>query len=816
MDGADATRIDAQPFEGRGEVRSILRPGRAIGDDTALRAWGEVGGPRWLQRSAASSGPTRAVPTIVREVVQSPGRPLDTETRAFFEPRFGHDLSRVRIHTDPKSVESAWAVRAHAYTIGRDIVFGSGEFSPRSPVGQRLLAHELAHVIQQGAESTRLGTGVTVPGDAHEREAEWVSDAIMRGISIGISRHASPTVARQAGQVREATAAERRDVVYMAAQYLVAMAGQIEALRRVAAAARATTPGSAAAPRAYHQRVNQGILGQLLDKAIAVFEAQRSDNPYINFPAESPEQTSLGEAYARVMEQIGLGLEEARANAANLAPSVKEGEETRYARNHLRWLEANPSAPLAAGVRTTFTRTEVDLSARRHQQASTEFSTLAATVHLYDLSGSGADRLRLALLNASYHLVRDPSSGAIRAERDATLMASIQPILDELDGIKWAITQAVDRLQRAVTRTQAFAADPAANRAVGDTLQAHFATRDPGYARLLADRLARMARELRGEGALTVHARNPQDPECGVGSVGGGLSVTAAHADANRFYFCGTIAVGDDQAVSTVIHETVHAVVPALGARGAVTTSADTPRDRAYAFERIYSRLTTEEALDNAESYSFYVDALLGVKVERPSAPRDSVTGCVDADPVRDAIARATYRIRLGAMWAGQMTGQFHGAAVPQPVIDVIRVGFPGADAARAQQMLTHLRNLASSLDYYLPVVCRPATDPEARAGALVYGPSYRATAGGIAATSAPYPAGTLRICPAWFHAGPAAREDALTSILVIRYRPTVAAADVAGLVLLVRHIQEEAHPSVAARTLQQHQAADIPPAPTP
>src|SRR5262249_16243054 len=154
------------------------------------------------------------------------------------------------------------------------------------------------------------------------------------------------------------------------------------------------------------------------------------------------------------------------------------------------------------------------------------------------------------------------ASGAVRPERDATLMASVQPILDGLDGIKWAIDQAINRLQRAVTRTRAFAADPAANPAVGDELQAHFTTRDPGYARLRAHRLGRMGRGLGGEGALTIHARNPQGPACGVGTVGGGFSVTAAHADANRFYFCGTVTVGDDEVVSTVIHETVHAVVP--------------------------------------------------------------------------------------------------------------------------------------------------------------------------------------------------------------------------------------------------------------
>jgi hypothetical protein len=89
------------------------------------------------------------VPPIVYEVLRSPGQPLDAATRAFFEPRFGYDFSQVRVHTDAKAAESARVVNALAYTVGRDVVIGAGRYSPLSPAGQRLLAHELTHVIQQ-------------------------------------------------------------------------------------------------------------------------------------------------------------------------------------------------------------------------------------------------------------------------------------------------------------------------------------------------------------------------------------------------------------------------------------------------------------------------------------------------------------------------------------------------------------------------------------------------------------------------------------------------------------------------------------------
>jgi hypothetical protein len=88
-------------------------------------------------------------PSIVREVLSTLGAPLDLSTRKFVEPRFGYDLSRVRIHTDAKAAESARAVKALAYTVGNDIVFGAGQYTPETYTGKRLLAHELSHVKQQ-------------------------------------------------------------------------------------------------------------------------------------------------------------------------------------------------------------------------------------------------------------------------------------------------------------------------------------------------------------------------------------------------------------------------------------------------------------------------------------------------------------------------------------------------------------------------------------------------------------------------------------------------------------------------------------------
>ena len=133
-----------------------------------------------LQRQAASAGPATA-PSIVHDVLASPGQPLDASTRTFMEPRFGHSFAGVRVHTDARAAESAAAVGALAYTVGSDVAFGAGRYAPGSEDGRRLLAHELAHVVQQRSDglATKLEVGPANAPD--EREADRASEAVLRG-----------------------------------------------------------------------------------------------------------------------------------------------------------------------------------------------------------------------------------------------------------------------------------------------------------------------------------------------------------------------------------------------------------------------------------------------------------------------------------------------------------------------------------------------------------------------------------------------------------------------------------------------------------
>jgi hypothetical protein len=91
-------------------------------------------------------------PPIVHEALRSSRQPLAADARGMMEARFGHDFSRVRVHTDERAADATRAVDARAYTVGQDIVFGAGQYSPSTPSGQRLLAHELTHVLQQSSD----------------------------------------------------------------------------------------------------------------------------------------------------------------------------------------------------------------------------------------------------------------------------------------------------------------------------------------------------------------------------------------------------------------------------------------------------------------------------------------------------------------------------------------------------------------------------------------------------------------------------------------------------------------------------------------
>jgi hypothetical protein len=116
------------------------------------------------------------VPPIVNEVNRTAGQPLPHAVRGQFEAAFGWSFANVRVHADDRAGQAARAVNALAYTSGNHVVFAAGQFSPGSKSGRGLLAHELAHVVQQ--TEGRASPGISRPGDASEREAERMAESV--------------------------------------------------------------------------------------------------------------------------------------------------------------------------------------------------------------------------------------------------------------------------------------------------------------------------------------------------------------------------------------------------------------------------------------------------------------------------------------------------------------------------------------------------------------------------------------------------------------------------------------------------------------
>ncbi|MDB4950966.1 MAG: hypothetical protein JWM27_3615, partial [Gemmatimonadetes bacterium] len=158
-----------------------------------------------LRRSASRAGPATA-PAVVHDVLRSPGQPLDAGTRAYMEPRFGHSFADVRVHADGAAADSARAVGARAYAVGSNVVFGGGAYAPGSTEGRRLIAHELAHVVQQSASTASPPTvsrslEVGAVDAPEEREADAAAQVVSAGRAIegGLGAAGAPALRRTPG-----------------------------------------------------------------------------------------------------------------------------------------------------------------------------------------------------------------------------------------------------------------------------------------------------------------------------------------------------------------------------------------------------------------------------------------------------------------------------------------------------------------------------------------------------------------------------------------------------------------------------------------
>jgi len=202
------TRVSSSPPAGGRLLQRRCACGRSGSGTEECRAC-RGGAP--LHRAPVSGLGTmgaRHAPQIVHEVLHTPGEPLDAATREFFETRFDHDFRRVRVHADARATASAAAVDALGYTVGPHVVLRADRFALATASGRGLLAHELAHVVQQdGNGSSVRPDSISSPDDGSEREAARAADAVAAGRSFRPSMLTGPAVHRQPAPAPPATLA---------------------------------------------------------------------------------------------------------------------------------------------------------------------------------------------------------------------------------------------------------------------------------------------------------------------------------------------------------------------------------------------------------------------------------------------------------------------------------------------------------------------------------------------------------------------------------------------------------------------------------
>lgn len=160
--------------------------------------------------------------------IKGGGQALSGPTRNWFEPRFGKDFSQVRIHSDRRAAQLAKQVNARAFTLGRDIVFNAGEFSPHTDVGGRLLAHELTHVVQQHHQQGEQRIQRAPPWGYVEQRRELRPQAIPAGLNYELQDHA--LIAHTTSNADMAQIADLMEVLGLYAGSIVARADLITQL----------------------------------------------------------------------------------------------------------------------------------------------------------------------------------------------------------------------------------------------------------------------------------------------------------------------------------------------------------------------------------------------------------------------------------------------------------------------------------------------------------------------------------------------------------------------------------------------------------
>ncbi len=388
---------------------------------------------RVQRKETANTAGSPVATSLVKETLKSGGQPLDPEVRASFERRFDRSFSNVRVHAHAGAAEAAEAINARAFTLGADIVIGRGQYSPGTDDGQRLLAHELTHVIQQSDVAASPGVAAGRDSGASARP-----ETVAQGSGLPTRRTGSAN-RKVMRQPAPAPAPPPPQVLAQeAVEYLRGMRDFIDALRTSTLAALPYIqpfPIHVGYAQHYrlHQQLSQQRVARFLQQARSTYEARIA-----NLPANDPLRLNLREVYVEVLDQIRLAAVDALTVSNGLSEERVAGpERDRYAENLAAWIEANPMTSTGLAGTTVFQAGDVAAATRAEAVLEAYLDQLIQWIPTQNLNAAQRsqifERIQVALRRAFVTVAAGPAGTIdIRAISNPTILAKYQRVISLL------------------------------------------------------------------------------------------------------------------------------------------------------------------------------------------------------------------------------------------------------------------------------------------------------------------------------------------------------------------------------------------------
>jgi Domain of unknown function (DUF4157) len=592
---------------------------------------------------------------------------------------------------------------------------------------------------------------------------------------------------------------ESAESIRSAGDFIDSLRQQITVERMQARRAVATAGGVAEASRRAHRILNQTGIRARLERGRRIYEAQRG-----LLDRNHPLLGRFRETYARFLTEVREAFDEALALSRNDRAAETE-EQSAYGESLVLWLEASPLHDAALGSRTTFTAADVSASQRQETDLATVLTNIVPNLNLVQ-PGMPA-RARNAVNGARPWITATGGAPPARTMATSPTQTAADTAVAQIDQAEQTVVRSRTLLHTAIDRLDVWLQAPTQPVDVADRVNDLFNTRDPGYGALLRSRLQVMLDNMEGHGTLFAHTLRQDDT-----SNCASPTTLGQTPHAYEFIFC-RFSTNVDSNAAVLLHELAHAVIPERGSRGSAETGA--PVDRAYEGERLMHRMSTEQALNNAESYAQLILVLAGLPVT--ATPTDTVTGCANSGPLLDAIALAQSAHRRA--WNNLELAQAalsSGGTVDPTLRTLLNTHLGSPSDAELRAMLTDFGNLqADATVWHLghTFTCVAAGGCPANAVAFDNRRAYR-TAGVVARPRSI--SSTPRICPSFFSlsADDQARVAHMLVSLSFGESFLLRKDKAPGYASLALALYQQDISAPPAASLAEHQAADAPAAP--